>query len=370
MLRTVPYGEDETMTLTLNLGFDRGNARTNVAVVDGGKFIELDMSSLVAEGNAKRYQMVKAGSGSADNIGLSELIVEYGGASYFLGELAEHGKNPTTGFGDKGRYHSRDTKVALMASAAMTALRLFGPMNHEIAVNLVMGVPFEAFQLESEKIIEELTDSYRFAFNGRQFAMHVDTVRVFMEGAGAAIYAGLDKTGAIGVVDSGSLTTNVLRFNGPKADTEKCTSFEIGIATALERLNNRFEDKYERELTEIEKQEILHAFLGQGAYPELYADGEQVSGMDLHDWMKQAIAETGRDKNTRISTIWSTGKGKVASDFKRVLHVGGGAYYFHNSLQQLIRSAELLPDAEKANSRGFAVLAGQIAARKASLKRA
>lgn len=358
------------MTLTLNLGFDRGNSRTNVATIEGSKFVELDISSLVAEGNAKKYQVVKAGSGSADTIGLSELIVEYGGASYFLGELAGHGKNPTTGFGDKGRYHSRDTKVALMASAAMTALRVFGPSHQEIAVNLVMGVPFQAFQLESEKIVEELTDSYRFTFNGRQFAMHVDTVKVFMEGAGAAIYAGLDKTGAIGVVDSGSLTTNVLRFNGSKADTERCTSFEIGIATALERLNVRFEEKYDRELTEDEKQQVLYAYLGQGAYPELWADGKQASGMDLHDWMKQAIAETGRDKNTRISTIWSTGKGKVASDFKRVIHVGGGAYYFHPSLQELIKSAELLPDAEKANSRGFAVLANQIAARKSALKRA
>jgi hypothetical protein len=359
------------MTLTLNLGFDRGNSRTNVAVVDGSKFIELDVSSMIAEGNAKKYQVVKAGSGSADAIGLSELMVEYDGAAYFLGELAAHGKNQTTGFGDKGRYHSRHTKVSLMAYSAMMALRTFGPAaaNQDMAVNLVMGVPFRAYQEESEKIVEALTDSYRYTFNGRSFSIHIDTVKVFMEGAGAAIYHGLDKSGTIGVVDSGSLTTNLLRFDGAKAHTEQCTSFEIGIATALDRLNTRFEDRYERELSDDEKQAILYAWVGQGVYPELYADGKQVSGADLHDWMKQAIAETGRDKNTQIAKLWSAQNGKVASSFKRVIHVGGGAYYFHNSLQQIIKSAELSPDAEKANSRGFAVLAGQIAQRKA-LKRA
>jgi hypothetical protein len=355
------------MTLTLNLGFDRGNSRTNVAAIDGNKFVELDMSSMIAEGNAKKYATVKAGSGATEGANATELMLEYEGNTYFLGDLAMHGKNPTTGFGDKGRYHSRDTKVALMASAAMLASRMSGPIHHDIAVNLVMGVPFQAFQAERSEIARELTSTYRFDFGGRKYAMHVDTVRVFMEGAGAAIYAGLEKTGAVGVVDSGSLTTNVLRFNGAEADTERCTSFEIGVATALDRLNARFENRYDRELTEPEKQDVLHAFVGLGSYPELYADGKQVSGADLHEWMHLSIEETGRDRNSRISRLWSNDKGKVGADFKRVIHVGGGAYYFHPSLQQLIKSAERLEDAEKANSRGFAVLAGQIAARKASL---
>src|SRR5262249_43473324 len=151
------------------------------------------------------------------------------------------------------------------------------------------------------------------------------------------------------------------RFDSSKANTEECTSFEIGIGTALDRLNLRFEEKYGRELSGSEKQDILRASIGQNPYPELYASGDQVSGTDLHQWMLAAIAETGRDKNTHISKMWSSQNGKVAASFKRVIHVGGGAYYFHPSLQQIVKFAELLPDAERANSRGFAVLASQIA---------
>jgi len=356
------------MVFTLNLGFDRGNARTNVAVIpDGSKaFVEIDVSSMIAEGNIRRYQMVKSGSGSSDNA--SELMVEHEGSVYFLADFASQGRNPTTGFGDKNRYHGSHTKIALMGYSAMLASRL-GSNSRDLVVNLVMGVPFQAFQAEQEKIMDELTGSYEFSYNGRDFTLYVDSIRVFMEGAGAAIYHGFEKDATIGIVDSGSLTTNILRFNGAEAHTEECTSFEIGIGTALDRLNSRFEEKYGRELEASEKQQILYASLGRIPYPDLYASGEQVDGANLHTWILAAIAETGRDKNTQIAKLWSSQSGKTASSFKRVIHVGGGAYYFHPSLQQIIKFAEMLPESERANSRGFAVLASRIAQRKA-LKRA
>src|SRR2546430_16555784 len=102
--------------LTLNLGFDRGNDRTNVATIPEGTsaFLEIDVSSMIAEGDIRRYQMIQSGSGGADLLATNELTVEYEESVYFIADFASQGNNPTTGFGDKNRYHGNHTKIALM----------------------------------------------------------------------------------------------------------------------------------------------------------------------------------------------------------------------------------------------------------------
>jgi hypothetical protein len=359
------------MTKVLNLGFDRGNARTNVAALtETGSLVEIDASSMVAIGNLNKYRSIKSGSSATNAITASELVIEYDGTVYFLSDFSEHGKNPTTDFSDLNRYGKINTKVSLMCFAAQAAMKIWpNVLTNDFALNLVMGVPLQAYREKSDEIVNQLTGSYHYFFNGREYHIHVDAVRVFMEGAGAAIYSGLDKTNTIGIVDSGSLTTNILQFDGMKANTERCVSFDIGVNTALEKLDMSFEAEYGRNLSDVEKQLILHASIGEGNYPELYAEGRQVSGALLHTWIRKAIQDTGAEKNTEISSKWRDKNGKVASSFKKVLHVGGGAYYFHPSLQQIIKSAEQIEDAEKANARGYAVLADQIGQRR-MLKRA
>ncbi len=350
---------------TLNLGFDRGNQRTNIAVLtETGKLLEFEASSLIAEGNLKKYQNLKVGSGSTDSTH-NELMVEYEGSMYFLSDLATQGLNPTADFKDKHRYYNKHTKVSIMCFAALAAAQIWpGSFSQEFSINLVMGVPLRAYHEQADKIVEGLTGTYRYQFSGRDMAITIETVKVFMEGAGAAIYNGFDKTATIGIIDSGSLTTNVLRFDGHKAHTEQSDSFEIGVNTALNRLSTKFEARYGHELSEKETQDILKASIGQGVFPDLYADSVQVSGIDLHQWIKTAIAETGDEKNAKIASLWSNQSGKVAPGFKHVLHCGGGAYYFHSSLQKIIKSAVQMEEPEKANARGYAVLADQIGQRR------
>jgi hypothetical protein len=166
-------------------------------------------------------------------------------------------------------------------------------------------------------------------------------------------------------VDSGSWTTNILRFDGTKASARECASFGVGVGTVTKRLNTWFEQEYDRELSALEQQNILRAYLGQRSYPDIWVEGKQANGTLLHQWMQQAVAETGDDRNTRIAQVWQR---STIKSFKAVLHVGGGAYYFHSSLQQLIKSASIVDVAEKANARGYAVLAHQIAQRQAAQK--
>lgn len=357
----------KTMARMLNLALDRGNAGTKSATMSGNRCIEISSSSYIATADINKYNAVKAGSATSDGVSMNDLIVEYDGVVYFLGDLAHQGKNATTSFGDLNRYSSLHTKISIMCNAAQIAQKLWPnlPVN-ELVVNLVMGVPLQAYEAKAKKIKEELAGSYRFTFNGKNIDLHVDSVNVFIEGTGAAVYHGLDKSGKTAVIDSGSFTTGYLWFDGMKVNAEKSDSFKIGVNTALEKLNMLFEQEYDRSLDENELQAILRASIGLGPYPELYAEGKKVNGTLLHEWVRKAISETGDEKNAYISSKWGDGKGKVSAGFREVLHVGGGGYYFHSSLQKLIKSAIQIDDPEKANARGYAILADQIGQRRAA----
>lgn len=348
----------------LNLGFDRGNERTNVATIsDTGKYIEIDDSSMISEGNLRHYRAVRAGSGTSDTVN-RELMVEYEGYTYFVGDFASQGEKPTNGFGDLNRYHSKHTKVSVMGYASLLASRLWPNQNiSELAVNLVMGVPIQAYLDEQQQIIDALTGTYRYKFNGRDMVMNIASVRVYMEGAGAAIYYGLDTNASIGVVDSGSFTTNILRFDGMRPYTPECKSFDIGVGHAIQRVNTQFERQYGRDLSSTEQQHILRASIGLLSLPEIYVEGRLVSGVQLQDLMQKALDETGRDRNSRISSLWAK---STLKSFKTVLHVGGGSYYFHNSLATLIKQAQRIDNGERTNARGFATLAQRIASRQAA----
>jgi Actin like proteins N terminal domain len=350
--------------IRLNLGYDRGNERTNAAVIsDSGKIIEMDMPSLIAEGNLTNHTNVRSGSSVNDvvkQLHPNETYVVFDGITYFVGDFANQGDNPTNGYSDMNRYRSKHTKISLMACAATLASRLYSNQSQEIAVNLVMGVPIQAYKDEAQFIAHELRGEYRFNFNGRDYTMHVDAIKVFMEGAGAAIYNGLDASASIGIVDSGSFTTNILRFDGVKANARECASFPIGVGTAIKRLNTWFEQEYGRDLSFIEQQSILRASIANVAYPVIWSDGKEVSTTLLAEWMRKAIDETGIDRNTNIGRLWPK---QTIKSFKTVLHVGGGAYYFDTSLQKISKTSTVVGDAEKVNARGYAALANQIALR-------
>jgi hypothetical protein len=359
------------MAVLLNLGVDRGNTRTNVAAItDASTIVELDASSMVATGNIEKVKKVMAGTGGSLDMGVLDYVTEYEGMTYLLSDLAvEQGIKYTTGIGDKKRYEGKHTKVAIMTFADILARRLYSGHNFsEIVINLVMGVPFQVYLTQAEAIVESLVGSYTYLHNNREMTLHIDSVKVFMEGAGAAIYHGLEKGAIVGVVDSGSLTTNILRFDGTRPNVDKCDSFEIGIHSALQLASERVNVKHGRPLNEKEQQQLLYASIGRGPLPAVYVQGVQIPGEVLFDYMRAAISEIGGERNTRISAKWNE-HSNVAADFKKILHVGGGAYYLQSSLQNIISNAEIVTDAEKANARGYSIIANQIAQRKA-LKRA
>lgn len=356
------------MAINLNLGVDRGNTRSNfAAIIDGNRIVELDASSMVATGNIEKVKKVMSGTGGSLDLAAADYVVEHEGMTYLLSDLAiEQGVKPTTGIGDKTRYYSKHTKIALMAYADILARKMYpGHSFSEITANIVMGVPFNVYLTQEKAIVDQLLGSYDFLHNNREMKLNIDSVKVFMEGAGAAIYHGLDKDGIVGVVDTGSLDSKILRFDGTRPNVDKCDSFDIGIHSALQIVSERVNSKHGRPLSDKEQQLLLHASIGRGPLPAVYVDSIQIPGDILFEYMRAAIAEIGGERNSRIASKWSE-LGGIASDFKKVLHVGGGAYYLHQSLQTIIKGAQILPDAEKVNARGNAIIANQIGQRKAA----
>lgn len=351
------------MAYTLNLGFDRGNARTNVATVTSdGSFVEIDASSIIAEANLSRMHTINAGASNTNGNTFDNMVLEYENGQYIFGDFAlRNGVNPTTGFGDTNRYHGPHTKRALLAYTSQIAALLSNAkygVPSELVLNLVMGVPVNVYKQEAQLIRSQLEGQvFKYRFNDREMGLHIQMTRVFMEGAGAAITKGLDTTGLTGVIDTGSFTTNILVFDGMKPVPELCHSFEVGIGSALKRVSDRFENKYDRPLDDGERESLLRSVLGFENRPEIYVDGQLVSQIDLAQWMGDALKETANDIQTRVRSIWKN----EARKFKTILHVGGGSLYLHTFLDY--KQAIKPNDPERYNSRGYAILAQQLAQR-------
>lgn len=355
------------MTYPLNLGFDRGNARTNVATATGNDFVEIDASSMIGNVNLTRMKNINAGAGK-DVIETDDMVLFHDGKHYIFDDYAlKQGVNPTTGFGDENRYHGPHTQRSLMAYSSLMASKVASSkygMPTDISLNLVMGVPVNFYRQEAEKVKAALEGkTFKYQFNDRDVTLAIPSVRVFMEGAGAAICHGLDNSGYVAIVDTGSFTTNALVFDGMKPVYELCQSYELGIGTALKMVSEQVENKYGRGLDDREKEQLLRSTIGLDERPFVIAGEVEVSGAELYEWMIAALNDTAHDIYTRISGLWKN----RSKQFKATLHVGGGSYYLDKQFQERFSRAHRPKESEKYNARGYAILAQQIAERNAKL---
>lgn len=351
------------------MGHDRGNERTKVAGIDkDGHLFEMDDSSAVCQGSLQEIRNVESGS-DVRLTDSSHNILQYEETTYFVGQLAEdQGENPSTGIGDKRRYTSKHALVSLLTYGARLAWRM-NSLATEIDLQVVTGVPYKLYSPElQEEIINSLSGDYDYILNGREMRAHVSILKVMMEGAGAIIALGNNEFGVkTAIVDSGKFTTNILLFENVrdgagrvtmKPRTQQSTSMEIGMHTAMNRLNSRFLDTYGRELETQELYNIFRAYIGQHPYPPIIGEDSTVPTATLTKWTREAISDTGDERNAIIGATWGAERNnKVAASFHHILHVGGGSYYFHDSLKTIISRAKTIPHAERQNARGYAARA-------------
>jgi hypothetical protein len=350
---------------SLCVGFDRGNDRTNLATVVNGNYMDFAYSSMVAPVNMQEIIEHQLGQGN-DRAGFSYDSITLDGKSYLFGDDAvlTVPKKARNGFGDRNRYYSPDTRVSLLYGLSHYMVQLY-PNVSEVEAHVVMGVPLSTHQSAAIKqnIENDLGGKYTYTYGNRTLSVRIVIERVVIEGTGAALVCGFaGGKNSTGVVDTGSFTTNFLRFNGAMIDADYSRTVDYGVAAALDLVEKNMLKKYERGFANnAEKYDLLCGFVGNAPFPEMpYADG-LIPQVQITDWLNEAFDIIGEQRNMVLADLWGSSSKTAGSDFSKVLHVGGGSRFYHDSLLRLIKKAERPAYPELLNARGYASMAERLA---------
>jgi hypothetical protein len=341
---------------TLHLaGLDPGN-NTTILVDEAGA---VQFASYVGSGNLADLLASRGGSGGEDTLKPGEYVIETGGATYYVGDLAlRQSKDATTARGDTGRYANGHTLKLLMAAVGA---RYAG----DVRLRLVTGVPAKLFKEQPDlrdRITQALIGEHFFIFHdqrGRHEVMlMVEHVVVQMEGVVALAALG-ERGKPVGVVDIGGGSTDIGWFDADgRVVDHRVASLPKGVERVCEVLSQQFRHKHGRELTSQERDAILANYLA-GQDTTVYHRGPQVISLRQ---VRQAIATVRTEIISFLAQHWSIGEdGSVGADGAYVVLIGGGAYYFPD----LAIDTELKRPAapEQANAQAYAALAQRLEAR-------
>jgi Actin like proteins N terminal domain len=349
--------------MLLNLyqaGLDAGNSETTGAVFTReGQLATLTIPSYAGRGSfndLRRFRQMR--SAQVGNVLQPEEYVLHclaiDRAEYFVGRLAlTQSRFATSARGDINRYWS-----PLMLLLLLTVLGALIP-DAEFEVSVVTVFPIETYSDQNRrKVRTALEGEHQFTLNGRPRRAIVHIAKVIMEGAGAMIASGEDRSIRQAVIDIGGRTTDLYTADGQMPLISRCKGTALGVELVGDLVNQTFQDRHGRVLTPQETHEIVRAAGGSAPYPSLYANGQEVSQIDLRRWTEGALGSIGRDITTFVSQTWASGEhGAVGTDLAKVLLVGGGAYSFYPAIAQLFPRVVVPPQPELANALGYAALA-------------
>ncbi|GHO73968.1 hypothetical protein KSD_17390 [Ktedonobacter sp. SOSP1-85] len=347
------------------VGFDPGNSETSlVTFLPNGEQRILTIPSYAGRGSStdlKRFRTMHMAQ--SDIFQSGEYVLncpEIDVSEYFVGSLAlSQSQISTSARGDINRYWS-----TLMLLLLLTVLGAAIP-DAEFEVSLVMGVPIETYSEQNRlKVRKALEGEHHFTLNGRERSAVVQVAKVIMEGAGAMIAAGDDRMLRQAAIDIGGRTTDLYTADGQIPLIPLCKGSALGVELVGDILNRRFQERFGRTLTIQETRGILRAAVGNIPYPLIYTNGQEVSSIDIHHLVDDALRSVGRDITTFLSQTWANGElGAVGTDLAKVLLVGGGAYYFYRDIARIIPHVMVPQQPELANALGYAELARHLQSR-------
>ena len=233
---------------------------------------------------------------------------------------------------------------------------------------MVTGLPISIYlddPANVERVRQSLLGTHVFSLNGVQRVMHVESVKVIMEGAGALIAYGSNQDVLQGVVDIGGRTTDLYVARGQKPRPANSKGFALGVAAAAERFSDKFREAYHYTLTFETRMELLRQHVSGMSYRAVN-DKESIRIHDdrMHALIESALREIGQEIATQVVATWDD----ILMEFDSVLIVGGGAHYFADDIQARLRRSRTSPKPEMANAAGYASLADAVA-KKAQMQR-
>ena len=283
-----------------------------------------------------------------------EYVIEYEGQEYYVGELAEkEGKNATTALGANDRYWSLHSLLLLLTLAAALI------PERQFELRVVTALPVTLYKTrENRSLVKKALEGwYPFRFNGRDREVVIKVGAVVLEGMGALIQCG-EETGRQAVIDIGERTIDLVAADGQTPLGSLCAGDILGVGQIADELIREVKQQYNgRILSSIEAHEQLYAYANSKPLPRLAANQKPIPAEVIRNIIDRAIARVGRAINLFISRTWNQEGGTVASNFSPVLLIGGGAYYFEQTIRTLIPLVDLPADPEDVNSRGYLDLA-------------
>lgn len=327
------------------VGLDAGNSEATLTFIPNKQGSALTIPSYVGSGNLAELLRIRGGAG-AEKLEAGEYVLELGGRSTFVGQLAiEQSRDATAARGDVSRYWNGHT-LRLLCTLAGAAIK------GDAELRVVTGLPVSVWSKQAAKQVQQaLIGKHRFTLNGKARTLTVEGVMVLMEGAGALAKEGSGENVPQAVVDVGGRTTDLFWTQGMRPQPERCTAAPIGIEKAGDLLCAQFQQRYGRELRRVELRAIFRALAESKPLPPLFVDGKRV---DVASEAQAAIAAVGDEIASYVAATWNSGEsGKVASDAARVLLVGGGAHYLAEQLRRLIPHIEIPKHPELANAQGY-----------------
>lgn len=349
------------------LGHDFGNADTCLNLINSGMRMERRIPSVSCIGSWRKVIAAAHGAGREvkDFVQANHYILEYDHQEegrrvekYIGQKVFDDGAKPMETHGDSSRYwvNNYNLEMLMVGSASLVA-------DTEYGLHVVTGLPISIYlddPQNAENVRNALLGTHRFALNGRQRVMHVLSVKVVMEGAGALIAQGSNQDVLQGVIDIGGRTTDLYVAKGQKPRPSNAKGFSMGVTTAVDRFNEKFREECGYSLSLETRQALLKQFVqGQPLRNVKAKQGGYIESRRIAALIDAALREVGQDIATAVVAAWDD----ILMDMDMILIVGGGAYYFAEDIQARLDQAKKAYKPEFANVVGYASLAELIAKR-------
>lgn len=331
------------------LGFDPGNSETTLTWRHGAVSRHITMPSFIGSGSLEELRRVRSGAGG-EGLQKDEIVLVHGGTSYYVGKLAlEEARDARTARNDVSRYWNGHTLWLLLALAGQAGITG--------TVRVMTGLPISAWTPENKRAVQRaLVGTHTYTLNGKERTLTIDSVAVMMEGAAALAAYTLDNA-PYGVIDIGGRTTDLFWSHGTKPVTQLCRSGNVGVERIADVLRQEALERHQRELLPSELRAILRAFASGEPTPDLYVRGKT---LHLNGSVSAAVSAVSQQVLSYVAQEWGTDRGVVAGNAAKVLLIGGGAYFFADTLRAIIPHIEVVRTPELANAQGYLAIGSYV----------
>ncbi len=346
-------------------GHDFGNSEMCAVLNSMNGRYERRIPSIASIGSWRKVLATASGAGREvqEILASNHYVLEYDNAAegrhvekYIGQKVFDDGAKPMDSHGDSSRYWTNhySLEMLMVGSAAMTSV-------HEYGLHVVTGLPISIYlddPANVERVRQSLLGTHVFSLNGVQRVMHVESVKVIMEGAGALIAYGSNQDVLQGVIDIGGRTTDLYVARGQKPRAANSKGFSLGVVAAAERFSDKFREAYHYTLTFETRMELLKQHVSGTPYRTINdKEGVRVVDERVAALLESALREIGQEIATQVVATWDD----ILMEFDTILIVGGGAHYFAEDIQARIRRSRTSPKPEMANAAGYASLAEAVA---------